>query len=126
MPELHCMVRPLSTLTSDQMRALGSRLALWRQTEVALGRAHEIEPSALRDLAAGELPQPFVMLIAQQRGAKLSDVRRSLADQPNQGMINARLILITIRAEEFELEMAFDTLVAAIPPNSAKVIRSGA
>ena len=116
------MVRPLSTLTSGQLQTLGSRLALWRQSEAALGRTHRIEPSALRDLAAGELPQPFVMLIAQQRGAKLSDVRRALADQP---MLNARLILITIRAEDFELETAFDTLVAAIPPDSAKVIRGG-
>ena len=125
MPELHCMVRPLSTLTSDQLRALGSRVALWRQTEAALGRMHRIEPTALSDLAAGELPQPFVMLIAQQRGAKLSDVRRAFADQPNPSMINARLILVTIRGEDFELATAFDTLVAAIPPNSAKVIRRG-
>lgn len=125
MPELHCMVRPLSTLTSDQLRALGSRIAVWRQSEAALGRTHEIEPSALRDLAAGELPQPFVMLIAQQRGAKIADVRRAFADQPNPSMINARLILITLRAEDLELEAAFDSLVAAIGPNSAKVIRRG-
>ena len=123
MAELNCIVRPGNASTSDQLRLLGERLSLWRRSEAAQGRSHKIEASGLRDLAAGELPQPMVLLIAQHRGAKLAEIRRTFADRPNAHMLNARLILITIRAGEPELEPAFDALVAAIGPSAAGVHR---
>ncbi len=123
MGELNCIVRPRNDLISDQLRLLGERLSLWRRSEAAQGRSHKIETSGLRDLAAGELPQPMVLLIAQRRGAKLAEVRRAFADRPNAHMLNARLILITIKAAEPELEPAFDALVAAVGPDTAGVHR---
>ncbi len=123
MAELNCIVRPRNDLTSDQLRLLGERLSLWRRSEAAQGRRHKIEPSGLHDLAAGELPQPMALLIAEQRGAKLAEVRRAFADRPNAHMLSARLVLITIQAAAPELEPAFDALVAAIGPNAAGVHR---
>ena len=123
MGELNCIVRPRNGLTSDQLKALGQRLSLWRRSEAAQGRRHKIEPSGLHDLAAGELPQPMALLIAQQRGAKLAEVRRAFADRPNAHMLSARLVLITIQSDETDLEPAFEALLAAIGPDAAGVLR---
>ncbi len=123
MADLNCIVRPGNGLTSDQLKLLGERLSLWRRSEAAAGRRHKIETSALQDLAAGELPQPMALLIAQHRGAKLAEVRRAFADRPNAHMLNARLIMITIKAAEPEIEPAFDALLAAVGPSAAGVHR---
>jgi hypothetical protein len=117
-----CEIIPRQDATTEQLKRLGTALALWWQTE---GRdssrpATWIDQGAINDLLAGELPQPFALRL-------LAEVNNHVAATGESQTItsSARISTRELREALQRARQVYPQLDRLIPQPDSRTVRVG-
>jgi hypothetical protein len=115
-----CTLTPRTDATAEQLKQLGEALSRWWELRWAgANRAGQwIDESALNDLHAGELPQPFALRL-------LTEVNRALPAQRARGRLD-RENRVTPRELDDVLRRARETypqLDRLLPPTNSRAVQ---
>jgi hypothetical protein len=115
-----CTLTPRPDGTAEQLKQLGEALSRWWEVRWAgTGRPGQwIDESALSDLRAGELPQPFALRL-------LTEVNRALPAQRTRGQTD-RENRVTPRELDEVLRRARETypqLDRLLPPTNSRAVQ---